>query len=212
MKIAVYGATGQIGSRIVAEAQERGHEVTALSRRAANPDHRADAADADTARRVAQDHDAVVSAIAPSPDGPSGIVATYESLADSVGTTRLVVVGGAGSLFAAPGQRLVDSPSFPEAYLATALAHADVLDLLRAGRADLNWTYLSPAPEIQPGMRTGTYLVGADEPAGELVSIEDFAVALVDELEQPRHERSRVHRGQRRLRRAERREGRLRAP
>jgi putative NADH-flavin reductase len=199
MKIAVYGATGNIGSRLVDEAVGRGHQVTALSRRGgAGPApatwRAGDADDAQGVVAVAADHDVVVSALGPSRrpgEDPGGFPAVVRGLADAVGSTRLVVVGGAGSLLAAPGTRLVDLPEFPAEYKAESLAQADALEVLRGTRAGLNWTYLSPAPEIGPGERTGSYTVGGDEPVGSSISYEDFAVALVDELEQPKHQRVR---------------------
>jgi putative NADH-flavin reductase len=196
MQIAVIGATGMIGSRIVAEAASRGYEVTAVSRSGAPEAHQnvtALAADV-TAPAVAVDlaarHDVVVSAIGPSrePGGdPAAFAGTLVDLARNVKTTRLAVVGGAGSLEAAPGIRLVDTPGFPEVYKAEALAGADALDALRALDDAGEWTYLSPAPVIAPGQRTGAYTLGDDSPAGTQISAEDFAVALLDEIERPTH-------------------------
>jgi uncharacterized protein len=200
MKIAVYGGTGNIGSEIVAEAVRRGHHVTALARREQAVSDGAtfvlgDAADADAAREIAAAHDVVVSALGPTRD-PAGdadqFVDVIRSLADSVGPTRLVVVGGASSLFAAPGVRLLDTPGFPDAYKREARAGVAAFDFLREdARPDLDWTYLSPAPEIGPGERTGKYLLGLDEPVGEHITIPDYAVALVDEIETPQHRRRR---------------------
>ncbi len=197
MKIAVYGATGNIGQRIVQEAVSRGHEVTALSRHGGDVAAGAvsvigDATDADAVAKVAADHDVVVSAIGPSrePGGdPSAFVGTLVGLAEASGSTRLIVVGGAGSLYAAPDVRLLDLPEFPEIYKAEATAAANSLYALRDTSAD--WTYLSPAPEIGPGERTGVFTLGLDSPAGDRVSYEDYAVALVDEIERPAHRRQR---------------------
>jgi putative NADH-flavin reductase len=196
MNIAVIGGTGMIGSRVVAEAAARGHQVTAVSRKGdATPSSqvtalKADAADPATLQRLAADHDVVVSAIGPSrePGGdPSTFPVTLLDLATAVAQTRLIVVGGAGSLFAAPGVRLVDTPEFPDVYKAEALAAAAALDALKA-RPDVGeWSYLSPAPIIAPGERTGRYLVADDVPAGDSISAEDYAVALVDEIETPAH-------------------------
>jgi putative NADH-flavin reductase len=102
----------------------------------------------------------------------------------------LVFVGGAGSLRSESGLRLVDLPDFPAEWRPAALVLAATLDVLRAA-GDVNWTFFSPAPVIAPGERTGRYVLGTDEPVGGQVSIEDYAVALVDELEQPKHERAR---------------------
>jgi putative NADH-flavin reductase len=99
-------------------------------------------------------------------------------------------VGGAGSLIV-DGARLVDAPYFPELYRAEALVAAEALDYFRGIGDGVDWTFFSPAPMIAPGERTGTYKVGADSPAGDSVSAEDFAVALIDEVEKPAHRRTR---------------------
>jgi putative NADH-flavin reductase len=194
MKIAVYGATGAIGSAVVEEARARGHEVTGLSRRGSEATgHLAgDALDPDLATAIAEKHDVVVSAIGPSRTGDDGtrFVDSIANLVATLGDRRLVVVGGAGSL-EVDGVRLVDSPEFPDAYKSEALKGAATLALLREAADDVDWTYLSPAPVILPGERTGSYQVGLDSPAGERISIEDYAVALVDEIEQPQHVRQR---------------------
>lgn len=201
MQIAIFGATGAAGSRITAEAVRRGHTATAVSRRAPQAPlpsgaiwRQGDAADTDQVSRIAAEHDVVVSALGPSrePDGdPDAFAALLQALAGAVGGTRLVVVGGAGSLRTEAGVRLVDTPDFPAAYRPEALAHADALEVLRSAPAELDWTYLSPAPEIAPGERTGRYRVGADGPAGATISFEDYAVALLDEIEHPAHRRAR---------------------
>jgi putative NADH-flavin reductase len=194
MKIAVYGATGAIGSAIVDEARRRGHEVTGISRRGSNAsgDLVGDALDADFAVDIAEKHDVVVSAIGPSrvSDDGTRFVDSIANLVATLGNRRLVVVGGAGSLQVG-GVRLVDSPEFPEAYKAEALKGAASLALLRETSDDVDWTYLSPAPLILPGTRSGSYRVELETPAGERISIEDYAVALVDEIEQPKHVRRR---------------------
>jgi len=192
MKIAVYGATGIIGSRIVAEARQRGHEVTALARTASPEVQAGDLADAEEVRGVAAKHDAVVSATGPSRTGAPAQqwLDAVGTLIDSVGTTRVLFVGGAGSLVV-DGTRLIDTPEFPEAYKPEALAGAAALELFRAAPDSVDWTFLSPAPVIAPGERTGTYLLGTDSPVGDAISAEDYAVALVDEIEQPAHSRAR---------------------
>ena len=194
MRIAVYGATGAIGSAIVEEARARGHEVTGISRRGSDTaDHLAgDALDPDLATEVAEKHDVVVSAIGPSRTSDDGtrFVDSIANLVATLGDRRLVVVGGAGSL-QVDGVRLVDSPDFPEAYKAESLKGAASLALLREAADDVNWTYLSPAPVIVPGERTGSYRVGLESPAGEQITIPDYALALVDEIEQPQHVRER---------------------
>jgi putative NADH-flavin reductase len=190
MRIAVYGATGAIGSRIVAEATSRGHEVTGISRRGS--DLQGDALDPAFTTAVAEKHDAVVSAIGPSrtEDDGTRFVDSIANLVDTLGERRLVVVGGAGSL-TVDGVRLLDTPQFPETYKPEATKGAKTLGLLRATSEGVDWTYLSPAPVITPGERTGVYKTGLETPVGDLISIEDYAVALVDEIEQRRHVRQR---------------------
>lgn len=189
MRIAVYGATGMIGSRVVSEALSRGHQVTGITRSGGEVDgvtvKRGDANDAALAKQVAADHDVVVASIPPG--DLQGRIAT---LAANLGGTRLLMVGGAGSLLV-DDRRLVDSPDFPGAWKAGALETAEVLDYLRTLPADVDWTYFSPAPLIEPGERTGAYRVESETPAGDSISAEDYAVALLDELETPAHRRTR---------------------
>ena len=196
MKIAVIGGTGMVGSRIVAEAAARGHQVTAVSRKGDAPHSdnvtplAVDASDIGALQKLATENDVIVSAIGPSrePGGnPSAFADTLVKLATAVASSRLIVVGGAGSLFVAPGRRLVDTPDFPEIYKAEALAGADAFAALKALPNAGEWTYLSPAPVIAPGIRTGEYVVADDTIAGDTISAEDYAVALVDEIENPAH-------------------------
>jgi putative NADH-flavin reductase len=199
MKIAVFGATGQVGSQVVAEAVRRGHHVTALSRRATTaPDGATpvvgDAVDVSTVREVAASHDVVLSAVGPSRDpggDPDAFVGVVQGLTEAVGGTRLIVVGGSGSLLAAPGVRLVDTPDFPDVFKAEALAQMQALEVLRAAGPDLDWTYVSPAPMVEAGERTGVYVSGLDEPVGLSITFADWAVALVDEIDEPAHRRQR---------------------
>lgn len=212
MKIALIGATGFVGTPLVAELLARGHDVTALvrdpSRLAARPQLSAQALDACDAQAVAaavRGHDAVVSAFNPGWDAPN----LYEDFlrgsdaivhgTERAGVKRLLVVGGAGSLFVAPGVQLVDTPEFashvPANVVPGARAARDALARLR-GNATLDWTFLSPPALLAPGERTGRYRVGGEElpmageaPAG--ISVADLAVAIVDELESPGHVRAR---------------------
>jgi len=192
MKIAVYGATGVIGSRIVAEARQRGHEVTMLARTASAEVQAGDLANAAQVREVAAKHDVVVSATGPSRTGAPAQewLQAVQTLIDSAGTTRVLFVGGAGSLVV-DGTRLLDTPEFPEIYKPEALAGAAALELFRAATDSLDWTFFSPAPVIAPGERTGNFVVGTDSPVGASISAEDYAVALVDELESPAYRRAR---------------------
>ena len=159
MKIAVYGATGPAGSTIVAEAAQRGHEVVALSRNepaeplaGASWQH-GDLTDTASVQQVAAGVDAVVTANGPSRvpgENPDDFADIIRGVAGAVGSTRLVVVGGAGSLVDGSGQRLFDGPGFPDEYKPESRASAAVLDWLRGTDGSLDWTYLSPAPVHRP--------------------------------------------------------------
>ncbi|MBW5482218.1 NAD(P)-dependent oxidoreductase [Streptomyces bambusae] len=206
MKIALFGATGMIGTRIAAEAVSRGHEVTAVSRSGRAPAGvtgvTGDAGDRESVAEVAAGHDVVVSAVSPARDGSNPLepfTALYENLVAGVrasGVNRLAVVGGAGSLLVAEDTKLVHAPGFPDLYKAEALTHDAVLTSLRTVD-DLDWTYVSPAAEIAPGTRTGTFRLGgdwllADADGNSRISAEDYAVAFVDELEQAAHPKARI--------------------
>lgn len=196
MKIAVFGATGMVGSQIVNESLSRGHEVTAISRSGAEVDGtRSLAADlADSARfaEIAKEHDAVVLATGPSRTGGDHgewLSAMANAYSNAEGT-RLMIVGGAGTL-EIDGVRLLDSPDFPEAYKAEATTAAAAFEAVKKAPAELDWTVLAPAPVILPGERTGVYTTAKDTPAGDSISTQDYAVAMLDELETPAHRRSR---------------------
>ena len=207
MKIALIGATGYIGSALLGEAASRGHDVKALVSRPENVPARpgVQAARVDVQDRAAlaahlADVDAVVSAFSGHAQqdvhgyyvrGIEAIVAATKA----AGVPRLLVVGGAGSLEVAPGVQLVDTPEFPTQWKATAEGARDALRLLRQEN-ELDWTMLSPAAHIEPGVRTGTFRVGGDTlltdaEGNSRISLEDFAVAMIDELEQPAHSRAR---------------------
>ncbi|MBU9142313.1 NAD(P)H-binding protein [Burkholderia multivorans] len=196
LNIALFGATGMIGSRIAAEAARRGHRVTALSRRpgAAGDGITAKAADLFDPASVAAalpGHDVVASAYGPKQDDAANVVAAVKALVEGArraGLERVVVVGGAGSLEVAPGKQLVDTEGFPAEYKAVALAHRDALDYLKTVD-DLDWTFFAPAALIAPGERTGTFRTGTgklivDANGDSRISAEDYAVAFVDALEQ----------------------------
>ncbi|NUR99969.1 MAG: NAD(P)H-binding protein [Kribbellaceae bacterium] len=198
MKIAVFGASGMVGSRVAAEAVSRGHEVTGVTRSGGELPAgvravRASANDA-SAKELAADADVLVAAIGPSRTG--GDHQEYLDAIDNLiaavrGTaTRLFVVGGAGSLVV-NGNRVVDGPDFPAEYKDESLTVSQALETLRATGDDVNWTMLSPAFVIAPGERTGTFRLGGDEPVGDHISAEDYAVALIDEAEKPAHNRKR---------------------
>ncbi len=199
MKIALYGASGMIGSRIAAEALARDHAVTGITRSGSTDlpvgctPRRGDAADDDDVARVAAEHDLVVSAIGPSRTGVRHEVylQTMAILGENVGSRRLIVIGGAGSLYVAAGLRLMDTRGFPPGARQEAVTQLATLELLRDTGALLDWVYVSPAPFIAPGERRGVYRRGVDMVLGDQISAEDFAVAVLDEVEQPLHHRSR---------------------
>ena len=204
MNIALIGATGFVGSAVLEELLRRQHKVTALAR---NPGKlaardgltvvQADAQDATQVAKAVAGHDAVVNAYNPGWTVPDihdqflvGTRAIYAGVKQA-GVKRLLMVGGAGSLFVAPGVQLVDTPNFPAEYKAGALAAREALNLIRS-ETTLDWTFLSPPILLAPGERTGQYRLGTDAPLmnGEApggISVADLAVAIVDELENPRH-------------------------
>jgi uncharacterized protein len=198
MRIALYGATGMVGTRIAKEALWRDHEVTAISRSGGDTvegshSRIGDASDADDVARIASEHDVVVSAIAPSRAGGRHEIFLHalRTLGENVGTRRLIVVGSSGSLLVAPGLRLLDAPGFPPAAKPEALTQLAALEFLKDTGALLDWVYVSPAPFIAPGERRGSYRVGVDTLLGDEISAEDFAIAIIDEVERPKHHRSR---------------------
>ncbi|MGW3232939.1 NAD(P)-dependent oxidoreductase [Kitasatospora sp. NPDC001095] len=208
MRITVFGATGNVGSRVVAEALARGHRVTAVVRDPAKPHGLPSAAalavgDArapEDVARIAAGQDVVITATRPLPGSEHELaVATRGLLAGIAGTgVRLLAVGGAGSLLVpgGGGTALVDSPGFPDEIRPIALACGEQLDLYRAADPEVDWTYLSPAAVLEPGVRTGRFRIGRDEllvdSAGDsAISMEDLAVALLDEAERPAHHRAR---------------------
>lgn len=208
MKIALIGATGYVGAALLEEALNRGHQVTALVRHPEKlPQHanlsaqRADVHDVASLTEQLRGHDAVLSAFNPGWDradtreqfiaGSQAIVAATKA----AGIRRLLVVGGAGSLYVAPGQQLLDTPDFPAEYKEGAEGARQALNLLR-DEQELEWTFLSPAALLQPGPRTGQFRLGGDDlllSDGQpgRISVADLAVALLDETEQPQHLRQR---------------------
>ncbi|MEU5418424.1 NAD(P)-dependent oxidoreductase [Streptomyces sp. NPDC001407] len=204
-KIALFGANGTIGSRILREALDRGHQVTAVvrdpSKLSAAPGLTVvtgDVLDPESVAAAAKGQDVVVSAVGGG-DGP-GHLATIEPAAKSLvagvrtlgdAAPRIIAVGGAGSLRTPDGKQVWDAEGLPEFLLQIMHAHGDALDFYRTV-SDVRWTNISPAGLIEPGERTGTYrtalddlVVGAD--GKSRISAEDYAVALVDEIERPQH-------------------------
>ncbi len=197
MKVALIGATGMIGSRLLAELNRRGHQVTAIVRRPekvpALPNVAAKKGDVFDEKGLAEllrGHDAMISAVHFLDSDPKKLLAAVKAS----GVPRYLVVGGAGSLEVAPGVKLIDTPQFPAQYKAEAQAGADFLGLLREEKA-LDWTFLSPSAVIAPGERTGKFRLGGDQllthDKGSNISAEDYAIAMVDELEKPAHSRRR---------------------
>jgi len=213
MHVALVGATGFVGSALLTELLSRGHRVVALARQPAKLPARpgltvvqADVQDRSQIADAVAGTEAVLSAFNPGWDDPalyerflSGSEAIVQGTRQA-GVPRLLVVGGAGSLYVAPGVQAVDTEAFAQAVPANVLPGAraarDLLTRLQTRESGLDWTLLSPPPGLAPGARSGRYTVGGDDfpiqggqPAG--ISVADLAVALVDELEQPRHSRRR---------------------
>lgn len=195
--IALIGASGQAGSRILKELSDRGHRVTAIARHpekiAALPGVtavKADVFDSAGLAAILKGHDAVVSSVHFTASDPAKLLDAVRA----AGVKRYLVVGGAGSLEVAPGQRLIDQPDFPDAYRAEAAGGAAFLDLLRQEK-ELDWTFLSPSAEFFAGERTGKFRLGKDallaNEDGSRISFEDYAIALADEIEKPAHSRQR---------------------
>lgn len=206
MKIAIIGATGFVGSALLLEAVARGHEITALvsnsSKVPAYPTVTATQADVLSQESLTEKldgHDAVISAF--SGHAQSDVLGYYVggirsiiSATKAVGVRRLLVVGGAGTLEVAPGVQLIDTPQFPAQWKATAEGARQALTLLR-NEQELDWTLLAPSAHLEPGERTGKFRIGkeqllVDESGQSHISLPDYAVAMIDELEQPAHSRS----------------------
>jgi putative NADH-flavin reductase len=208
MKIALIGATGFVGSAILKEALDRGHEVTAIVR---NPDRltpheklrpvKGDVYHEDEVVRLVAGSDAVISAFNPGwsdTDIYSRQVKGARSIINGVkkaGVKRLLFVGGAGSLEVTPGVQSVDMPGFPAEYKQGALATREALNMLRE-EMGLEWSFLSPSADLFSGQRTGRFRLGTDQlltdAQGESrISVEDYAMAMIDEMEKPQHIRRR---------------------
>ncbi len=205
-KIALFGANGTIGSRVLREALDRGHQVTAVVRDPAKITEThdqltvvtGDVLDPASVAAVAAGQDVLISAVGGG-DGP-GHLATIEPAAKALvaglrtlgnDAPRLITVGGAGSLRTPDGKQVWDAEGLPEFLLQIMHAHGDALDFYRTV-GDVRWTNVSPAATIEPGERTGTYRTAlddliTDESGKSRISAEDYAVALVDEVEKPQH-------------------------
>lgn len=205
MKIALIGATGNIGQEIAKEAQRKQHTLTALTRSdkslpaelAGAQQKVVDILDVAALTEAVRGHDVIASAYGPDmaqPIAPNQVADVARALiaaARAAGIKRVVVIGGAGSLEVAPGVQLVDTPGFPHAYKAVALAHREALNVFR-NATDLDWTFFAPAAVIAPGDKKGNYQVGegkllTDAAGNSAISYVDYAEAFVSELEQGAH-------------------------
>ncbi len=208
MKLALIGASGFVGAAVLQEALNRGHQVSGLVRQPENlPQHpalTALAADVHATAALAQQlagHDAVIHAFNPGwgqADIRTQFIQGSRSIFAAVkqaGIRRLLVVGGAGSLYVAPGLQLIDTPDFPAEYQEGAEGARQALELIRAETA-LDWSFVSPPALLQPGERSGQFRLGGEQllmngEAPASISVADLAVAIVDELERPQHIRQR---------------------
>ena len=204
MKIALIGATGFVGSAILKEALDRGHEVAAIVR---NPDKviphaklhpkKGDVYNENEVARLVTGHDAVISAFNPGWTNPNMYdlqVKGTRAIIDGVkkaGVKRLLFVGGAGSLEVKPGVQSVDLPEFPAEYKQGALATREALNLLH-NEPSLDWSFLSPSADLFPGQRTGKFRLGTDQLLADAqgesrISVEDYAMAMIDEVEKSKY-------------------------
>ena len=198
MKIAVIGATGNAGSRIVAELLNRGHQILGIARHPEKMQPR-------PGLTLTQGDVKIEALLAKLLAGQEVVVHSVRFLdtdvrsavgaAKQAGVKRFLVVGGAGSLEIAPGSALVDTPNFPPVYKAEASAGRDCLNALKSER-ELDWTFLSPSVFFGPGERTGKFRIGKDQvltgaDGQSKISMEDYAIALADEIERPQHSRQR---------------------
>ena len=212
-KVVLIGASGFVGNAILNELLERGHEVTAVVRhpekvKAENPRLSVVGMDVEDSARLTdacKGHDAVISAYNPgwgNPDMYEYTLRVYPKILNAVkasGTGRLLIVGGAGSLFVKPGVRLVDTGTLPEAWLPGVKSLAKFYLETLAHEQELDWVFFSPAANLgnlQPGVRTGKFRLGkddliVDEKGDSFISVEDYAMAMVDELEQENHHKER---------------------
>jgi putative NADH-flavin reductase len=209
-EIVLIGASGFVGSAILKEALDRGHKVTAVVR---HPEKitavhknlkvkQGDVSLSDTVTDLFKGADAVISAYNPGWQNPAIAEETtkvYRYILDGVrqaGVERLLVVGGAGSLFISHGIRLMDAGVMPEFILPAVKALADIYLVDLMAEKSIDWVFFSPAGNLEPGLRTGKFRLGKDDlivnEAGESkISVQDYAVAMVDELEKPAHHRER---------------------
>ncbi|GAA80891.1 NAD(P)-dependent oxidoreductase [Pseudoalteromonas sp. BSi20495] len=206
MKVAVLGATGWIGSTIVQQATKRGLEVVSIVRDAAKITDNTtavrvfDLQSQDNIASVLKGIDVLIASVGGRVVGNHELVAqTAERLLTALNgtSTRLIWVGGAGSLEVAPGVTLVSTPEFPADYKDEALAQGEALNVFKTTTSSASWTFVSPAAVIYPGESEGPYRIGGDQfftnEAGESkVSVTDYAIALVDEAQKAAHLNQRI--------------------
>jgi hypothetical protein len=203
MNVIVYGATGNSGSEIVKELVRRGHKVTGVARHVeklkdlpgvtAKTD---DLSNVDAVAAIIKGADVVVTAYQPPADNTDKLIDVTRLQIEAVkkvGSPRLLVVGGAGQLEVAPGVTLIKSGYLPAEYIPIATSHEKAAEVLKG--SDINWTYIAPAGYFVPGERTGKYRTGtnnlvSDEKGESKISFADYAIAMVDEIEKPKHERA----------------------
>ena len=197
-KIAIIGATGRAGSQLLEEALRRGHSVTAIARNtdklAARPNvtvEQVDALDADALQQAISGNDGVIRAAHFATLPASAVIGPVKK----AGVKRLLVVGGAGSLLLPGGGRVIDSEGFPAEYKAEASAGAEFLETLRQEQ-ELDWTFLSPSALFDGTERTGKFRLGQDDllvssEGTSSISFADYAIAMIDEVETPKHSRQR---------------------
>lgn len=205
MKIAIIGATGTIGQRLVQEGLRRKYEITAATRDSSKIDKNTDrlrgislnVLDPISVEAVVSGHDVVINAFGPQFGNEGELTEAASAIVEGMkraGVQRLLVVGGAGSLEVEPGVRLMDTPDFPAEIRPLAQAHVDAYEIY--SQSDLDWTYISPASWIEPGKRTGNFRIGTnrlitDDDGASRISVEDYAAALFDEVEDPLFTRTR---------------------
>ena len=201
--VLLIGATGFVGSAILNELVNRGHKVTAVVRNAQKLASMADVADVDAIAKLAEGKDAVISAYNPgwmNPDIARLITENYPKIlqaAKKSGVKRLLIVGGAGTLFCAPGLRVVDSGAIPEVIMGGVRPLGDFYLNTLMNEQDIDWVFFSPAGAFdEKSERTGKFRLGkddliVDENGQSHISVQDYAVAMVDELEKEEHHKER---------------------
>lgn len=208
MKVAIIGATGFVGTAILNEISNRNHEITAIARTIKSDEKvkwvQADIFDNDKLTEVLKGNDIVINAYNAGWTNPNiyeDFITGSKSIQEAVkksGVKRFITIGGAGSLFVAPGIQAVDTPDFPKEYHAGASAARDYLNIIKEEK-ELDWAFFSPAFEMHAGIttgRTGTYRLGLENPVLDdnnrsILSVEDLAIVIADEAENPKHHQKR---------------------